>query len=73
MSWAIEKDIPIEEYSGKWKQLTEEMRRGDSVLMSDRESKSFREHLRRLGVLTAVRKNPESTADSDAYRVWRRS
>jgi hypothetical protein len=73
MSYAIEKDIPIEEYNGKWKQLTAEMQRGDSVLMSDRDSKSFREHLRRKGILSVVRKNKEFKTADEEYRVWRRT
>jgi hypothetical protein len=73
MDYAIEKNVPIDRYSGKWKQLTEDMRRGDSVLMSWKDSQSFREHLRRKGILAVVRKNADATTDEDGYRLWRRT
>jgi hypothetical protein len=73
MNYAIEKDVPIEEYNGKWKQLTEDMRQGDSVLMSWKDSQSFREHLRRRGILAVVRKNTDATTDEDSHRIWRRT
>ena len=71
MSYTIEKDVPMAVYSGKWAELTEEMQVGDSVLMSLQEMKSFREHMRRKGILTLVR-NMKGNEPEEAYRIWRR-
>ena len=72
MKFIVQKGIPVNQHWGKWAQLSEDMTKGDSVLMSEQEMKSFREHLRRKGILSAVRKNPEGEGDQ-AYRLWRRS
>lgn len=71
MSYTVEKDVPVAQYRGKWAKLTEEMQSGDSVLMSLQEMKSFREHMRRRGILTLVR-SMKGNEPEQAYRIWRR-
>ena len=71
--FSVDKDVPITLPKGsKWNELAYEMKKGDSVLMSEQEMKSFREYLRRRQILCLTRRVTDAP-DDEAYRVWRRS
>jgi len=69
----VDKDVAITLPKGsKWDELVDEMSKGDSVLMSEKEMKCFREHLRRRQIMCLTRRVIDAP-DEEAFRVWRRS
>ena len=65
----VEKDVPVRR---KWAELADNMGKGDSVLMSEKDMKCFREYMRRSEIMCLTRRNIDGP-EHEAYRVWRRS
>ena len=57
---------PVKTYKGKWVELAEKMKEGDSVLLSDeKQVRSLKRAIKNIGGQTVVR-----TMD-DGLRVWK--